>query len=121
TDMAGNTALQTSPAFNIRIPELSVSPLSHNFGEVISQTSSTPISVMFSNIGEWKSAGCGLPVLSGDTSEFAIVSENCSLQSLDAETGFCEVMVMGTPKTKAAFNATLTLTCGSLSAGMNLS
>lgn len=120
-DMAGNTTLETSPVFNIRIPELNVSPLSHNFGPVISQTSSAPLTVTFSNIGGWKSAGCGLPVLSGDSSEFAIVTENCSLQSLEAETGSCEVIVMGAPKSKASFNANLTLNCGSLSATMGLS
>src|SRR5690606_30824003 len=78
TDLAGNSSIELSNSFSVKVPEIISSPLSHNFGKVISQTTSVPQTITFTNIGGWKTAGCGLPVLTGDSGEFAIVSENCS-------------------------------------------
>ena len=115
TDVMGNSAIELSPAFNIRVPQLTVAPLSHSFGDVRAQSTSSPATLVFTNSGQWPSGTCSSPSLTGDAAQFSITSENCSGAVLSAG-GSCSVQVVTTPAQKQAYNANLILNCGTKSA-----
>lgn len=118
-DILGHVASLTSNTFNIRVPHLAATPLSHNFGDVAAQSNSSSTTITFSNSGAWSSAACTTPVLSGDSSQFTILAENCSSSAL-AVSGSCTVEVRANPSTRQAYNANLNLTCGTHSASATL-
>lgn len=119
TDLVGNSAIEMSPTFNIRVPNLSVSPLSHNFGDVLAQSTSSPVTFTFSNTGQWPTVSCSSPVLTGDSTQFTITSENCSNAAL-ASGGSCSIQVVANPALRQAYNSNLSLTCGTKSASATI-
>lgn len=120
SDVLGQTTSVTSNTFNIRVPFIVASPLSHNFGDVPAYSTSTSTIFTFTNTGSWATSACNAPALSGDTAQFSILSENCSGATLAALTGSCSITVRANPSARQAYNAFLGLTCGTKVASTTL-
>lgn len=120
SDALGQTSSVTSNTFNIRVPVMTSSPLSHNFGDIAAQSISTPITFTFSNSGEWPTVACNNPILTEDSTQFSIVAEDCSESSLDALGGSCSVTVRANPSLRGSYNSFLNLTCGTKNASATL-
>lgn len=120
SDALGQTTSVTSDIFNIRVPLITASPLSHNFGDIPANSTSPSTTITFTNTGSWGSSACSAPALTGDASQFSILSENCSGATLAASGGSCSITVMANPSARQSYNAFLGLTCGTKSASSTL-
>ena len=88
-------------------PDISISPISHNFGSVnIGSTSTQTFTV--TNIGNGDLGVGSLSITGTDASEFEIQSDNCSEQTI-APSGNCTVDVLFSPVSEGAKSATLSI------------
>jgi hypothetical protein len=90
---------------------LVVSPLTHEFGPVALQGTSSAATFTFTNAGAEPATGCSAPATSGGTpAEFAIASDTCGTMDL-AGGASCTVQVTAKPTADGALTMTLSRTC----------
>lgn len=111
TDKAGNNTTSESPLFEIRKPNLAVTPTTYDWGSTPNNTDGTVYNFVISNSGNAATKNCLAPVLSGtNASEFEITTDGCSTNSLAAGSN-CTVTLRPKPTAKGIKNSTLTWTC----------
>ncbi|MFC2059405.1 SBBP repeat-containing protein, partial [Chloroflexota bacterium] len=91
------------------LPNISVSPTSHDFGHLAIGGSSAPQTFTISNLGTADLEIGTVSVTGTDDSEFSIQNDNCSGQTV-APLGSCTVDVVFSPSAPGAKSANLTIT-----------
>ncbi|OGL48795.1 MAG: hypothetical protein A3C43_04425 [Candidatus Schekmanbacteria bacterium RIFCSPHIGHO2_02_FULL_38_11] len=91
-------------------PDISVSPTSHNFGNVTEGNSSTPLTVTISNDGDGDLTITSLSITGTDLTEFSIDpdSDTCSGEII-APAGDCTADITFDPATEGAKSANLSI------------
>jgi hypothetical protein len=92
-------------------PNLTVEPLTHDFGPVSLSATSTPFTVTFKNSGAESATGCTAPARSGaNPTEFEITADTCGTADL-AGGASCTVGVSAKPTLDGIRTMTLSRTC----------
>lgn len=108
TDTSTTPYLWIGMQKKLRSPDIDVSPLEYDFGEVPAGSSSTPLGITVANVGDEDLSLGTLTINGANASEFSIQNDNCSNQIL-APSEICTVDVVFSPVTEGAKSASLSI------------
>ena len=121
TDLAARSTVVESSSFSIDKPYLGISLASHDFGSVLSKSTTAPQLFTITNSGTAAGDSCGSVALTGaNASEFNLVSTTCSNNDLGVSAS-CTVSISAAPTSKGAKVASLGWACGPDSVSSSLS
>lgn len=94
-----------------QIPDISVYPDRKIFADTPIGSVSNPEVFAFVNEGAADATGCSAAQLIGDTSDFEVSFNSCSVSILVAEGGYCSVQLKAKPQTVGSKKLTLSMNC----------
>ena len=94
-----------------KIPAVSLYPDRKVFADTPIGSVSNPEVFAFVNEGGADATGCSAAQLVGDTSDFEVSFNSCSVSILVAEGGYCSVQLKAKPQTIGPKNLTLSMNC----------
>lgn len=94
----------------VNAPDLSWSPLTHDFGDIVVGNNSGATNIILTNNGTQPATGCSAPVLS-DTTNFSITWQNCNTNDVSAYGSSCTVQIRANPTSSGLKQADLSRTC----------